>query len=130
MTIDERNVRVDTNVDALTIARRGVDDEVNAHDGLLTVRSPHEGRATRLDAAAGADAGYDPQPGMRYSWSKEMDISGAYGWQRQDLIDVLEPVRSGQINPVIDRVLPLEETAEGHRLLEDREVFGKVIIVP
>jgi hypothetical protein len=24
----------------------------------------------------------------------------------------------------------LDETAEGHRLLEDREVFGKVIITP
>jgi len=27
-------------------------------------------------------------------------------------------------------VLPLEQIAEGHRLLEDREVFGKVIITP
>jgi len=31
---------------------------------------------------------------------------------------------------VIDRVLPLAQTAEGHRLLEEREVFGKVIIRP
>jgi NADPH:quinone reductase-like Zn-dependent oxidoreductase len=31
---------------------------------------------------------------------------------------------------VIDRVLPLAQTAEGHRLLEDREAVGKVIIHP
>ena len=32
--------------------------------------------------------------------------------------------------PIIDKILPLDETAEGHRLLEEREVFGKVIIQP
>jgi len=26
--------------------------------------------------------------------------------------------------------LPMSETAEGHRLLEDREGFGKVVVVP
>jgi hypothetical protein len=27
-------------------------------------------------------------------------------------------------------VLPLENAAEGVRMLEDREVFGKVVVVP
>jgi alcohol dehydrogenase len=34
------------------------------------------------------------------------------------------------LQPVIDKVLPLEETAEAERLLEDRAVFGKVLIKP
>ena len=32
--------------------------------------------------------------------------------------------------PVIDEVLPLERAAEGLRMIESREVFGKVVITP
>ena len=34
------------------------------------------------------------------------------------------------MKPVIDEVLPLERAAEGLGLIENREVFGKVIIKP
>ncbi len=108
----------------------GVDVVVNYTGGDTWVKSlkcvKHGGRLL----TCGATAGYDPQTDIRFIWRKEMDIRGSDGWQRQDLIDLLEAVRGGKITPVIDRVLPLAETAEGHRLIEDREVFGKVIIVP
>jgi NADPH:quinone reductase-like Zn-dependent oxidoreductase len=32
--------------------------------------------------------------------------------------------------PVIDRELPLEQAAEAHRLIENRETFGKVVLKP
>jgi len=35
-----------------------------------------------------------------------------------------------KIKPVIDEVLPLEKAAEGLRLISDREVIGKVVVVP
>jgi NADPH:quinone reductase-like Zn-dependent oxidoreductase len=31
---------------------------------------------------------------------------------------------------VIDRELPLERAAEAHRLIENRETFGKVLLAP
>ncbi len=34
----------------------------------------------------------------------------------------------GELNPVIDRELPLGEAAEAHRLIEAREVFGKIVL--
>lgn len=108
----------------------GVDVVVNYTGGDTWVKSlksiKHGGRLL----TCGATAGYDPQTDIRYIWRKEMNIMGSDGWTRQDLLDLLEAVRVGQIKPVIDKVLPLEQTAEGHRLLEDREVFGKVIITP
>lgn len=108
----------------------GVDVVVNYTGGDSWVRSlksvKHGGRIL----TCGATAGYDPQTDIRYIWRKEMDILGSDGWRRDDLIALVDAVRAGSIKPVIDRVLPLEETAEGHRLLEDREVFGKVIIQP
>ncbi len=42
----------------------------------------------------------------------------------------MDLVRDGRLRPVIDRVLPLDEAIEGMRLLEERRVFGKVVIAP
>jgi putative PIG3 family NAD(P)H quinone oxidoreductase len=37
-------------------------------------------------------------------------------------------LESGQVRPIIDRVLPLAEAAEAHRLLESSEHIGKVVL--
>ena len=58
------------------------------------------------------------------------NIIGANGWTREDLEILLREVERGGIKPIIDRVLPLAESAEAMRLLLDREVFGKVIVTP
>ena len=39
-------------------------------------------------------------------------------------------IQKGQIKPVIDKVLPLEQAAEGLRLIQDRKVIGKVVVTP
>lgn len=44
--------------------------------------------------------------------------------------DVLQLVWSGDIEPVIREELPMSEAAEGHRLLEEREGVGKVVLRP
>jgi alcohol dehydrogenase len=59
-----------------------------------------------------------------------VNIVGANGWTRADLEDLLEEVRHGRIRPIIDRVFPLEEAREAMRVVEDREVFGKVLVRP
>lgn len=108
----------------------GVDVVVNYTGGESWVRSlkslKHGGRIL----TCGATIGFDPPTDIRYIWRRELDIRGSDGWRRQDLVDLLQAVQEGKIIPIIDRVLPLEQTAEAHRLLEDREVFGKVIITP
>lgn len=78
----------------------------------------------------GATAGYDPQEDLRYVWSFELNIKGSNSFYEEDLKALLERVASGQIDPLIDRVLPLEQAAEGLRLIRDREVLGKVVVTP
>ena len=51
-------------------------------------------------------------------------------WERDDLEQLMKYIRDGKMEPVIDKKLPLTETREGIRLLEEREVFGKVVINP
>ncbi len=35
---------------------------------------------------------------------------------------------SGEIGPVVDRVLPLQEAGEAHRIVKASEHFGKVVL--
>lgn len=78
----------------------------------------------------GATAGFDLHLDARYWWTFEQTLIGSNGWTKEDLNTLVRLVASGQLDPVIDRVLPLEQAAEGERLLEDREVFGKVVLRP
>ncbi len=47
-----------------------------------------------------------------------------------ELYRVLKFVFQGKLKPVIDRVYPMSEIAAAHRRLENKEQFGKVVVVP
>ncbi len=76
----------------------------------------------------GATAGFNLTTDARYLWTFEQTIVGSDGWAKADLATLLDLLAQGKLAPVIDRVLALEQAAEGERLLEDREVFGKVLL--
>lgn len=78
----------------------------------------------------GATAGFDPKTDIRFIWTFELKLLGSNSWERDDLEQLMKYIRDGKMEPVIDKKLPLTETKEGIRLLEEREVFGKVIINP
>ena len=78
----------------------------------------------------GATAGYDPKEDLRYVWTFELQIIGSNSFYDSDLKALMNLVQKRKIKPVIDEVLPLAEASEGLRRIEEREVFGKVIIAP
>ena len=127
--INYRDLDFDREVWRLT-EKRGVDvvvDYTGADTWPRSLRSLRKGG--RL-LTCGATTGFEARTDLRYVWARELTIFGSDGWTRADLEALLAAVRAGRIRPVIDRVLPLAQTAEGERLLEDREVVGKVIIHP
>ena len=78
----------------------------------------------------GATAGYDPKEDLRYVWSFELKIIGSNSFYDDNLAALMELIRAGKMKPVIDKVLPLEQAREGLRLIESREVIGKVVVTP
>ena len=42
----------------------------------------------------------------------------------------MDMIAQGKMRPLIEKVLPLDEAAEGLRLIRDREVIGKVVVTP
>jgi alcohol dehydrogenase len=78
----------------------------------------------------GATAGYDPKEDLRYIWSFELQVIGSNSFYDDNLQALMGLIAQGKLKPVIDKVLPLKDAAEGVRLIQDREVFGKVIVTP
>ncbi|MEL7235122.1 MAG: zinc-binding dehydrogenase, partial [Chloroflexota bacterium] len=78
----------------------------------------------------GSHAGTSFELSIPQIYHKQLSILGANGGTYHDLTTALQLVESGRVKPVVDTVLPLADIQEGHRLLEDRDHFGKVIITP
>ncbi len=110
--------------------KRGV-DVVFEHVGGATWQKliPNIASGGRL-VTCGASAGYEGSVDIRYLFSKSISILGAFLGTKADMLTVVGHLARGSLRPVIDRTLPLADCAEGHRLLEDRAVFGKVVLVP
>jgi alcohol dehydrogenase len=78
----------------------------------------------------GATAGYDPKEDLRYIWSFELQVIGSNSFYDDNLHALLDFIQQGRMKPIIDSTLPLDRAIEGLRMIEDRNVFGKVVIVP
>jgi NADPH:quinone reductase-like Zn-dependent oxidoreductase len=78
----------------------------------------------------GATAGHDPKEDLRYVWSFELKIIGSNSFYEENLTDLMKMISEKKIKPIIDEVLTLDQAVEGLRLIKDREVIGKVVVVP
>jgi len=78
----------------------------------------------------GATAGHDPKEDLRYVWSFELQVIGSNSFYDENLVALMDLIQKGTLKPVVDTVLPLEKAAEGLRLIQDREVIGKVVVTP
>jgi alcohol dehydrogenase len=108
----------------------GVDVVVNFTGGDTWVPSLRCLKRGGKLLVCGATAGYDPKEDLRYVWSFEIEIKGSNSFYDEDLAGLMTLIQQGKIKPVIDKVLPLEEAREGLRLIQDREVIGKVVVTP
>lgn len=108
----------------------GVDVVINFTGGDTWVPSLRCLKRGGTLLVCGATAGHDPKEDLRYIWSFELKVLGSNSFYDEDLSALMTLIESGKIKPVIDKVLPLEQAAEGLRLIRDREVMGKVVVTP
>lgn len=110
--------------------KRGV-DVVFEHVGGATWEKliPTLALGGRL-VTCGATAGYESKVDIRYFFSKSVAILGAFMGSKADLLEVVRHIAEGRLRPVVDRTLPLSECAQAHRLIEERAVFGKIVLIP
>lgn len=109
-------------------AKRGVDiiiehtGQENWDKNILSLA-----RCGRL-VTCGATSGPDAKLDLRYIYSRHLNILGSYMGSKRDLLEMLRFVREGRLKPVIDSVFPLSETRAAQQKMEERNVFGKIVI--
>jgi alcohol dehydrogenase len=108
----------------------GLDVVVNFTGGDTWVKSMRCLKVGGRLLTCGATAGYDPKEDIRFIWTFELEIRGSNGWQRGDIVALLEMVQQRRLNTLVERTYQLADAAEALRVIEDREVFGKIVVTP
>ena len=129
-TINYRTEDLEARVNALT-AGRGVNvvfENVGARE-LFGAAFRSLGGGGRL-VTAGAHAGGDVEIDVKRLYRRKLTLIGGAGSDPQDVDATIEGAARGRLHAAIDRVLPLSEIAEAHRLVDERLVTGKVVLVP
>jgi NADPH:quinone reductase-like Zn-dependent oxidoreductase len=108
--------------------RRGV-EVVFEHVGQATWENSIRSLAVggRL-VTCGATTGFDGAINIAYLFTRHLSILGSFMGSKAELFSALELLRRGLLKPVIDVVLPLEKCAEAHKRMENRELFGKIVL--
>jgi NADPH:quinone reductase-like Zn-dependent oxidoreductase len=127
--IDHYTQDISAEVKKLT-GKRGV-DVVFEHVGAATWTKSLESLAPagRL-VTCGNTSGWDVKLDLRFLFSKQWSLLGSFMGTLGDLHQVLKFVFKKELKPVIDRVYPLSEIRAAHERLENKEQFGKVIVIP
>ncbi|MGC1776608.1 MAG: zinc-binding dehydrogenase [Xanthobacteraceae bacterium] len=79
---------------------------------------------------AGAHAGPHVAIDFAHLYHKRITIKGMPGYTPSDLPHCLAAAAQGKVVPQIERVLPLAQAAEAHRLVEQHEGQGKIVLDP
>jgi NADPH:quinone reductase-like Zn-dependent oxidoreductase len=79
---------------------------------------------------AGAHAGPNVTIDFSHLYHKQITIRGRPGYTPSDLPHCLAAAALGKVIPQIERVLPLSRAAEAHRMVENNEGQGKIVLDP
>jgi len=127
--LDHYRQNISAEVRKLT-GKRGVDVVVE-HVGTATWgHSVASLAAGGRVVTCGATTGFDADIDLRYLFSKQYSLLGSFMGRMGELHEVLKFIFRGQLRPVIDRVYPLAEIRAAHERLENKEQFGKIVLVP
>ena len=110
--------------------KRGVDiivDSIGADVWHRNLRLLKEGG--RL-VTCGVTSGFEVTTDIRYIFFRNLSILGSTMGTKSELLAIMRLVEKKALKAVVDTVFPMEKIAEGHKRLEARKNFGKIIITP
>lgn len=87
------------------------------------------GRNGRL-VTCGATTGPKVEVDLRYFFTQQHAILGAYMGSRSELLQCLKLLERRIFQPVVDSIWPLEKLPDAQRHMENRQMFGKIVITP
>jgi NADPH:quinone reductase-like Zn-dependent oxidoreductase len=127
--VDSTDAKWPGEVRALT-DKKGV-DLVIEHVGGATLRGAFECLARGgTIVTCGATEGKEVTLNLWSLFVKQQRLVGSYSRNNRDLRATLDWAASGRLKPVIQEVVPLEQTPQAYERLRSRTVLGKLIIQP
>ena len=84
-------------------------------------------RGGRL-VTCGSTTGPKVELDLRFFFTKELSVLGAYMGGRRELSRVLALLGKGKLRPVLGKVFPLQEAAKAQAAMEGRNFFGKLVL--
>ncbi|MGQ0656159.1 MAG: quinone oxidoreductase family protein [Betaproteobacteria bacterium] len=108
--------------------KKGVDVAINFTGGDTWIPTQRCMAVHGRILTCGSTVGHLCTIDVRFVWHREIEIVGSRAYQPEDIRACLDFVASGKLRPVVEKEFRLEDAAEGVRMLEERRVFGKVIV--
>jgi NADPH:quinone reductase-like Zn-dependent oxidoreductase len=78
----------------------------------------------------GATSGPTVTVDLRYFYSRQLALIGSMMGRTSELLTIVRLVGEGKLKPVIDRTFPLADAAKAQEVLESRNFFGKLVLIP
>jgi NADPH:quinone reductase-like Zn-dependent oxidoreductase len=84
------------------------------------------GRLVTCGATIGGKVTLD----LNVLFGRHLALFGSWMGRRAELIEVLQFIADGRLQPVVDSVMPLAEARRAHERIEARQHFGKLVLTP
>ena len=108
--------------------KRGVDvvfEHVGADTWAGSMFCLHKGG--RL-VTCGSTTGVNTDMNLFQLFQQQLTIIGSFGCSMRNIRDALDKLARGEVSPVIDSTLSLQDIGKSLKRMEDRDVFGKLIL--
>ncbi len=110
--------------------KRGVDVVVD-HVGTAVWEDCFESLATYgRFVTCGTTSGEEARLNLRALFGRQRSVLGSFMGGKGELLEVLKFIGQRKVRAVIDSVFPLSEAAAAQKKMEDRDLFGKIILHP
>ena len=78
----------------------------------------------------GSTTGIKAEINLFQLFQRQLRLIGSFGCTMRNIETSLEKLAAGTVKPIIDLEIPLEDIGKGLERLENRQVFGKIIVAP
>jgi NADPH:quinone reductase-like Zn-dependent oxidoreductase len=84
-------------------------------------------RGGRL-VTCGSTSGFSAETNLFHLFQQQLRITGSFGANFRNIRDGYAKMAAGTVLPVIDSEIPLQDLGAGLKRMQDRQVFGKIIV--
>ena len=78
----------------------------------------------------GVTGGYTAQLHLGQLFTRQLSLLGSFNGTKQEMRELMRAINRGELKPIVSEILPLSEARAAHKKMEDRDLFGKIVLVP